>query len=129
MFAKVQYHTINTSNPVFTVPADRTIKIVKFHLNKLDTGADASNDSVKIYIADTGAAIWEDFTDEFNTGENGGGASSGHILNNLFPITLAAGQMMKVIAGSAVSDCQCWISYEEYSEDATVTSASGFTVS
>ena len=61
--------------------------------------------------------------------ETGTGDSSRHSLSDLFPLTLAAGQMMKVVTGSAVGDCQCWISYEEYSEDATVTSASGFTVS
>ena len=55
MFAKVQYATIDATDPIFTVPADRTIKIVKFHLNKLDTGSVAA-DKVQIYIASTGAS-------------------------------------------------------------------------
>lgn len=131
MFAKTQYADIPGSgtgtNPTFTVPTGRTIKIVKFHLSKLDAGT-GSTEKVEIYIADTDKFIWTDNADEYSTAEVGT-PNHGFILDNFFPITLAEGQFFKVTTGADAGNVQCWISYEEYSEDATVTSASGFTVS
>jgi hypothetical protein len=123
LFTGIQVEDIDAATKTFTCPADRAIKVISLNVKKSNTGGAAVE--TKVYLGtNLTDTVW-DF-DTSSTYDSGTEMTNGRSLDSLMPILFGEGDIFTII-GEAVS-INAWIVYEEYSEDAAVTSASGFTV-
>ena len=124
MFTGIQNRLIGAATKVFTCPDDRAIKVTSLRIRMGATGGAAK--VVSFYLGTNVAdAIWS--RSSSSTYDTSAGGTNTGSLEELMPIVFQYNEKFTVVSDEA--DVDIWICYEEYSEDASVTSTSGFTVS
>ena len=125
MFTGIQNQLIGNDTKTFTCPNDRAIKVTTLRLRQGTSGGSAK--SVDIFLGtNTDDPIWSASTANRYDTQVDGSVLLGNF-EELLPIVFQYNEKFTVVSDEA--DVDIWICYEEYSESASVTAPSGFTVS